>query len=96
MFVPDVIKKCVAFVGIKYANGTFKPKATGFFAHAGEDSIQRTYFVTAEHVVSNIQEEIAKDEREKDLTGRLADAPQYQRRASGGSPASGGSLVVAP
>jgi hypothetical protein len=72
MFVPNVIRKCVAFVGVEYSDGSFTPKATGFFAHAGENNIQRTYFVTAEHVVSNSQSAIAKDGREKDRRGRLA------------------------
>lgn len=72
VYVPNLIRKCVAFVGIQSDDGSFTPKATGFFAHAGEDNLQRTHFVTAEHVVSQIQEKIIKDEQEKSIKGRLA------------------------
>jgi hypothetical protein len=72
VFVPNLIRKCVAFVGIERDDGGFEPKATGFFAHAGEDNIQRTHFVTAEHAVTLIKQRIAKDETEKGIKGRLA------------------------
>jgi hypothetical protein len=72
VFVPNLIRKCVAFVGIEYDDGSFVPKATGFFAHAGEGDIQRSHFVTAEHVVVNIKEKIVKDEREKGIKGKLS------------------------
>jgi hypothetical protein len=72
VFVPDLIRKCVAFVGIERDDGSFIPKATGFFAMAGEGDTQRSHFVTAEHVITNIKKQIAKDEREKDVKGNLA------------------------
>lgn len=72
VFVPNLIRKCVAFLGIERDDGSFEPKATGFFAHAGEDGIQRTHFVTAEHAVTLINEKITKDEREKGIKSRLA------------------------
>ena len=72
MFVPDLIRKCVAFVGVEYDNGSFVPKATGFFALAGEDNIQRSHFLTAEHVITHVKNHIAKDEREKGIKSRLA------------------------
>lgn len=72
MFVPDLIRKCVAFLGIEYEDRRFVPMGTGFFAHAGEGDINFSYFVTAEHVVVLIKERIVKEEREKGIKGRLA------------------------
>jgi hypothetical protein len=72
VFVPNLIRKCVAFVGIKHEDETFTPKATGFFALAGEGDVQRSHFVTAEHVVVNIKNRIAEDERDKGKKGKLA------------------------
>jgi hypothetical protein len=72
VFVPNLIRKCVAFVGIKHEDESFTPKATGFFALAGEGDVQRSHFVTAEHVITNIKKRIAEDEREKSLKGKLA------------------------
>jgi hypothetical protein len=71
VFVPDMIRKCVAFVGIAYDDGRFVPKATGFFALAGEGDIQRSHFVTAEHVVVEVGRRIAKDESQG-IKGKLA------------------------
>jgi hypothetical protein len=56
VFVPDLIRKCVAFIGVEYDDGRFVPIATGFFAHAAEGNVQWTYFVTAEHVVMKIHQ----------------------------------------
>jgi hypothetical protein len=72
VFVPDLIRKCVAFLGIEYEDRRFVPMGTGFFAHAGEGDINFSYFVTAEHVVVLIKERIVKEEREKGIKGRLA------------------------
>ena len=51
MFVPDVIRSCVVFLGIHHADGRFIPKATGFLVDAGEGDSLRTHLVTAEHVI---------------------------------------------
>lgn len=72
VFVPNIIRKCVAFVGIARDDGSFTPTATGFFAHAGEGSLQRTHFVTAEHVVTLTKEKIERDRYEKSVNGKLA------------------------
>ena len=71
MFVPDLIRKCVAFLGIEYDDRRFVPMGTGFFVHAGENNIQFSHFVTAEHVVALIRDRIEK-EKDKGIIGKLA------------------------
>ena len=58
MFVPDAIRRCVVFLGIKSEDGRFLPKATGFLADAGEGDYLRTHLITAEHVIVNLQAKI--------------------------------------
>jgi hypothetical protein len=58
MFVPDAIRRCVVFLGVKGEDGRFLPKATGFLADAGEGDYLRTHLITAEHVITNIQNRI--------------------------------------
>ena len=61
MFVPDAIRRCVVFLGVQYAEGRFKPKATGFLVDAGEGDSLRTHLVTAEHVISELHKATASN-----------------------------------
>jgi hypothetical protein len=72
VFVPDLIRKCVVFLGIENDDRRFRPMGTGFFVHVGEENIQYTHLVTAEHVVAMIGEKIAKEEHEQGIKGWLA------------------------
>jgi hypothetical protein len=72
VFVPDLIRKCVAFVGVEYDDGRFAPKATGFFTLAGEGNIQRSYLLTARHVVANVKKFIQREKLETGVKAWLA------------------------
>jgi DNA-binding transcriptional regulator of glucitol operon len=54
MRVPDEIRKCILFVGIKDKDGNFLPRATAFFVSIFEHQHQWNYVVTAQHVVSGL------------------------------------------
>src|SRR5665213_484408 len=51
VFVPNGIRKCVVFLGIK-KQGRFYPRATAFFASSEDQGFWFPFLVTAEHVVS--------------------------------------------
>jgi hypothetical protein len=50
MFVPDIVRKCVLFLGAR-ENGKFVPKATTFVVTTEEHGRQFLYLATAEHCV---------------------------------------------
>ena len=56
MRVPDQVRKCVVFVGLKMADETFRACGTALFLeviHASENA--RTCLVTARHVIDGIR-----------------------------------------
>jgi hypothetical protein len=53
MNVPDAIRKCVLFLGIK-KNGSFVPKATAFLAAHEEFGLRIGFLITAQHVISGL------------------------------------------
>src|SRR5208337_833671 len=58
MFVPDDIRKCVAFVGLRRADGTFRLAGSAFYLgrdKQGETKTDPTYLVTAKHVIDQIR-----------------------------------------
>jgi hypothetical protein len=56
MFVPDVVRRCVLFLGNKDEGGKFHPRATGFVVRFDEGGLGFTYIVTAEHAIVRFQE----------------------------------------
>jgi hypothetical protein len=72
VFVPDALRHCVVFIGIKKEDGSFIPEATGFLA-AAEDGrkLIRTHLITAEHVIPYIRDKITKPETKGVLAARL-------------------------
>lgn len=54
MLVPERARKCVLFIGIKQC-GQFKPRATAFLVEIEDQQQTWKYLVTAEHVVSGLQ-----------------------------------------
>ena len=60
MWLPDEIRKCVAFVCKKDQDGNEVPFGTGFFVSVpleDREWVQCIYFVTARHVVAAINSE---------------------------------------
>jgi hypothetical protein len=55
MFIPDIIRKCVLFLGAR-DNDKFVPKATCFVVAIEEQNATFQYLVTAEHVISRFRE----------------------------------------
>lgn len=58
MFIPDDVRKCVAFVGLKLADGTFRLAGSVFFLgrdKQGEPKADPVYAVTAKHVIEGIR-----------------------------------------
>jgi hypothetical protein len=53
MLVPDSLRNCVLFIGIKEGD-EFHPRATGFAVIVKEFDFEWGYLVTAEHVVSGL------------------------------------------
>jgi len=53
MQIPDILRKCVLFIGIK-KDDQFLPRATGFLTIINEFGYEWMYLVTAEHVVSGL------------------------------------------
>ncbi len=51
MLVPERVRKCVLFLGIKQAD-QFRPRATAFVVEIDEQESRWRYLVTAEHVVA--------------------------------------------
>ncbi|HXU38285.1 MAG TPA: hypothetical protein VN937_18150 [Blastocatellia bacterium] len=58
MFVPDEIRKCVAFVGYRQRNGIPQLAGTAFFLIRPIDNTELSfeYTVTAKHVIDNIRD----------------------------------------
>jgi hypothetical protein len=54
MLVPERARKCVAFIGIKQG-GQFRPRATAFLVEVEDQQGRWKYLVTAEHVISLLQ-----------------------------------------
>lgn len=58
MVVPDDVRKCVAFLGLRMADGTFRLAGSLFFLgkiKEGEAVASSMYAVTARHVIDNIR-----------------------------------------
>src|SRR5262245_14611756 len=58
MLVPDDVRKCVAFVGFRMANGTFRLAGSVFFLgrdKPGQPKADPMYAVTAKHVIDDIR-----------------------------------------
>lgn len=58
MLIPDDVRKCVAFVGLKLADGTFRLAGSVFFLgrdKPGEPQADPVYAVTARHVIDGIR-----------------------------------------
>jgi hypothetical protein len=53
MQIPDDVRKCVVFLGIK-VDGKFVAKATGFAIAQEEHGMRLGYLITAQHVVSGL------------------------------------------
>ena len=51
MLVPERVRKCVFFLGIKQGD-QFRPRATAFAVEIDEQQHRWCYLVTAEHVVA--------------------------------------------
>src|SRR3569833_1461651 len=51
MLVPDRVRKCVSFLGVKQGD-QFRPRATAFAVEIDEGPGRWYYLVTAEHVVA--------------------------------------------
>lgn len=60
MHVPDRARRSVFFLGNKEKDGSFRPRATAFYVLTSDHDPPRppyfTYIVTAEHVISGMQE----------------------------------------
>ena len=54
MPIPDHIRKTVLFIGVNDALEKFQPRATAFVVSAAELDLRLGFFVTADHVVSNL------------------------------------------
>jgi hypothetical protein len=56
MSVPEEIRKCVAFIGMKMATGEIRLVGTGFFIARPFEILDSsfTYFVTARHIIEGI------------------------------------------
>jgi hypothetical protein len=54
MRVPDELRKCILFVGIKDKDGNFLPRASAFFARIMEHQHEWTFVITAQHVISGL------------------------------------------
>jgi hypothetical protein len=54
MRVPDELRKCILFVGIKDKDGNFLPRASAFFAKIIEHQHEWVFVITAQHVVSGL------------------------------------------
>ncbi len=57
MLIPDDIRKCVVFIGLKLNNGTYSERGTGFFLsrNSGNTSQEFLYLITAKHVIDKIK-----------------------------------------
>jgi len=58
MVIPDDVRKCVAFIGLQMADGSFRLAGSLFFLgkdKEGETSITRMWAVTAKHVIDDIR-----------------------------------------
>ena len=56
MLVPDRVKKCVAFIGIRKVDGSYSVKGTAFFLiRQLNDFHSFLYFVTAKHNIENVK-----------------------------------------
>lgn len=58
MLVSDDVRKCVAFLGLRMANGTFRFAGSVFFLgrdRQGETKADPVYAVTAKHVIDDIR-----------------------------------------
>jgi hypothetical protein len=80
VFVPDAIRRCVVFLGIKYPDGRFEPEATGFLVLAGETDVLRQHLVTALHVRAALEKKIAESERS---TGEIPELAVRMNMADG-------------
>jgi hypothetical protein len=58
MRIPDVVRKCVVFIGSKSSTGVWICRGTGFFmAHVFEGQIGAvSYLITAKHVIDGIRD----------------------------------------
>lgn len=57
MFIPNKFRKCVAFIGYRMADGTYRVAGTGFFVGLsvpGTQLIDPVYLVTAKHLIKAI------------------------------------------
>lgn len=72
VFVPDALRRCAVFIGLRQPDNRFLPKATGFLVLAGEGDYLRQHLVTAEHVITNLSKKIAADEMATGLKQTLA------------------------
>jgi len=58
MLIPDDVRKCVAFIGLKLANGTFRLAGSVFFLgkdKPGDSNANPVYAITAKHVIDGIR-----------------------------------------
>jgi hypothetical protein len=55
MKIPEGIKTCVAFVGLRMADGTFRMAGTVYFIGRDDNGSNLNYAVTAKHVIEGIK-----------------------------------------
>lgn len=58
MVVPDIVRKCVGFIGYKNNDGMYIPAGTFFLVGKRQEGTDKvfTYAVTAKHVIDNIRD----------------------------------------
>lgn len=56
MIVPDQVRKCVVFIGLKMGDGTFQMVGSGFLLAAPPGGVEAAFLISARHVIDAIRD----------------------------------------